>query len=114
MATAKAFQTLVPGFITRAPFLAAAPSHFSVAVQYFRNLDRASLTRREDPGAHHRERSRRLLAPDLVLALPARRRGELLELLDQRIVDSAGHRDGLAFAALEQPQPIVQIVERRH
>ena len=52
--------------------------------------------------------------PTSCWTLPARRRGKLLELLDQGIVDCARHRDGLAFTALEQPQPIVQIVEGRH
>src|SRR5205814_10088035 len=88
--------------------LAAAPSHFSVTVQYLGNLDRTSLARGENAGAYHRKRSCRLLAPDFVRTLPARRRGKLLELLDQRIVDCAGHRDGLAFTAPEQPQPMVQ------
>src|SRR5437899_3508902 len=114
IATAKAFQTQLPAFITRAPIRAAARSHFAVTVQYFRHLDRTSLTRRENTGAYHRERSRRLLAPDLVLALPTRRRGKLLELLDQGIVTSAWHRNGLAFTALEQAQPIMQIVVSCH
>src|SRR5947208_10506292 len=114
IATAKAFQKHVPAFITRAPIRAAALSHFSVTVQYFRHLDRTPLAGRENAGADHCERSRRLLAPDLVLALPARRCGKLLEFLDQRIVTWAWHRNGMAFTALEQPQPIMHIVECRH
>jgi hypothetical protein len=41
--------------------------------QYLGDLDPTALLRRENAGPHHGERSRRILTPDLMLALPAGR-----------------------------------------
>src|SRR5262245_20496688 len=59
-------QTPTPGFMTHSrPRCRAALSLGQF--QYLRDLDPASLPRRENAGAHHRERFRRVLAPDFVL-----------------------------------------------
>src|ERR1700682_5181912 len=97
------------GFMIRS-VRAASRSQVSVTVQYFRDLDPASLPCRENAGADHRERNRRVLAPDFVLALPASRGRKLLKLLDQGVVLCATYRHGLAFAALQKAEPIVQVV----
>src|ERR1700688_4067724 len=81
-----------------------------ISAQDLRDLHPASLPRREDAGAHHRKRSRRVLAPDFVPTLSANSRGKLLQLLDQGVIRCALDRCGLAFAALEKTEPVVQIV----
>src|SRR5262249_43088914 len=54
--------------------------------QHFGDLDPAPLLRRQDAGAPHRSGARRVLPAPLRHPLAARRRRELLELLDKRVI----------------------------
>src|SRR6202030_3151646 len=114
-ASAMTMATSRPWLVSgRAPVGAAVRSYVSVTVQDLRqdlrDLHPASLPRRDNAGAHHRKRSRRVLAPDFVPTLSANSRGKLLEFLDQGVIRCALDRCGLAFAALEKTEPVVQIV----
>src|ERR1700685_1672869 len=98
----------MPGLMTRAP--PALPRGCQSLSQYLRDLDPASLPRRENAGAHHRKRYGRVLTAAFLPALAAGRGGKLLQLLDQGIVAGAVDRHRMALAALEQTEPVVQIV----
>src|SRR5262249_7152871 len=80
--------------------------------QHLGDLDPASLLRRHDAGAHHRERARRILTADLRRRLAARRRRELLELLDEGIVAREWNRRRRIAATPEHAHAAVLVVER--
>src|SRR5262249_39980680 len=83
----------------------------AVIRQHLGDLDPLPALRRQDAGAHHRERARRILAAHLRRPLAARRRCELLELLDERIVAGERNRRCRVAAAPEHAHAAMLVVE---
>src|SRR6185503_3537934 len=82
------------------------------AGQYFGHLDPAAFSCRLDARAQHGERPGGRLAAHLGLALAAHCVSEFVHLFAYRIVFFARHPVRALGAALEEAQPLVQVVER--
>src|SRR3954471_7523855 len=93
--------TMTPTANTGARIAAVIRVLPSVVFQYFRHFHPAAFARRQDSRPHHGERHRGIVAAHLGLAIAANGRGELVELLDERVVLGDRHRDWFAPAALE-------------
>src|SRR3972149_4649674 len=83
----------------------------SIVRHYFRNFNAAPLTRGQDAGTNHRERSRCVFATSPRPPAVTNRRRELREFFGNRIVAGGRDIDRSLLAALEHPQSPMHVIK---